>query len=292
MYKKSLALYIDILGFREIVDKTPPEEIYKIINFFAMPFKSLIFDNIAHNTNEKFSLDDYERKRNEILEKKDPFGKIAHITDELEGKRKCQTFSDLVFSTIDLTEIENAEIRITIFAEIERIIEIILLLIKRDILFRGSLEIDEIYHGENIVFGPALVKTYEFESKQAIFPRVCISDKIIKLFKSSENYLDYAKTFSEDFDGIYFIDYLKYVILDWYLYRKEFKQLNEVVEYTLHEILIEHKNMIEYRLEDIENKKFENKLKWLRNYHNRTIRAHGKKFLEFSFDINKYLINT
>nr|WP_317187917.1 hypothetical protein [Acinetobacter gerneri] len=49
---------------------------------------------------------------------------------------------------------------------------------QHNILLRGALTIGEIYHDENMVFGPAMVEAYELESKVAEFPRIILHDKI------------------------------------------------------------------------------------------------------------------
>ncbi|KTD05821.1 hypothetical protein Lgra_2598 [Legionella gratiana] len=46
-------------------------------------------------------------------------------------------------------------------------------------LVRGGLSAGKLYHKDQIVFGPALLRAYEIEHKEAIFPRVIIDSLLI-----------------------------------------------------------------------------------------------------------------
>ncbi|MFB5269831.1 hypothetical protein ACE41H_24050 [Paenibacillus enshidis] len=48
------------------------------------------------------------------------------------------------------------------------------LLAQYSLLLRGGIAVGKIYHDNDIVYGPGLVKAYELESKIAIFPRIVI----------------------------------------------------------------------------------------------------------------------
>jgi hypothetical protein len=73
-------------------------------------------------------------------------------------------------------------------------------------LIRGGVTIGQSYLSDNLVLGPALLETYELESKKAIYPRILISDTIISKLNSN-NYN--SKLIKKDRDNKYFIDYLK-----------------------------------------------------------------------------------
>lgn len=73
-------------------------------------------------------------------------------------------------------------------------------------LIRGGVTIGQSYLSDNLVLGPALLETYELESKKAIYPRILISDTIISKLNSN-NYN--SKLIKKDRDNEYFIDYLK-----------------------------------------------------------------------------------
>ena len=55
------------------------------------------------------------------------------------------------------------------------------ILFEKGILFRGGLTIGNLIHNENgTVFGQGLIEAYQLESKNAIFPRIILSDKLIQ----------------------------------------------------------------------------------------------------------------
>lgn len=53
-------------------------------------------------------------------------------------------------------------------------------------LTRGAVVLGDLYHRDNVIFGPALIEAYDMESKQAFYPRILISEPVIKLLGWSE----------------------------------------------------------------------------------------------------------
>ena len=284
MYKKSLCLFADILGMKNLVNKKKAEEIKETINLFAMPFKSQILDNVAHNTSDKFDLSDFSKKRKNLS--RDENEMITKV-DELDGKRKCTIFSDSVFTTVDLSCEKN--IPTIIYEELERLHQNTLLLIKRGIMFRGGITILDIYHEDNIIFGPGIIKSYEIESKYAQFPRLCIDSEVIEIMKKDDSLEDFIDIYTEDFDGMYYLNYLLYSINSWYRYRKDNTEINIVNETELDDVLSSHRDFI-FEVEEYSNEIF-TKYSWLKKYHNRTIRDNGSKLKEYNIDVNNYLIS-
>lgn len=72
------------------------------------------------------------------------------------------------------------------------------ILLYNDILVRGGVTIGGLYHKGSVVIGPALINAYEIESKVAIYPRIVF-------YETSQ--CDWCML-SEDYDGIFFIDFL------------------------------------------------------------------------------------
>ena len=48
------------------------------------------------------------------------------------------------------------------------------------VFFRGAIARGGLYHDDNMCFGPALIEAYELESKNAIYPRVILDNKLIQ----------------------------------------------------------------------------------------------------------------
>ncbi len=72
-------------------------------------------------------------------------------------------------------------------------------------LVRGGLSIGELYIDETMVWGQALLRTYELENSVAIFPRVVIDNNILFELQGNDGLKEYI---SQDFDNIYFLNYL------------------------------------------------------------------------------------
>ncbi len=71
------------------------------------------------------------------------------------------------------------------------------------LFLRGSFVVDNLHFGENFVYGQALLKAYELESKTAIYPRVIVDDSVLKNIKIENTFI------SLDDDNVYFYDYLQ-----------------------------------------------------------------------------------
>ena len=71
------------------------------------------------------------------------------------------------------------------------------------LFLRGSFVIDNLYFDENFVYGQALLKAYELESKTAIYPRVIVDESVLKNIKIENTFI------SLDDDNVYFYDYLQ-----------------------------------------------------------------------------------
>jgi hypothetical protein len=77
------------------------------------------------------------------------------------------------------------------------------------ILVRGAITIGDIVHDENIVFGPALNRAYELESKQAVYPRIILDPNIGADFGP-------LPPFMAEEDGLQFLDpFTPLYLLNW-----------------------------------------------------------------------------
>lgn len=113
-------------------------------------------------------------------------------------------------------------------------------------LLRGGLVFGEIYHDNDFIFGPAMNKAYDIESKSAIYPRIVIEKEIIEygqkylpeyFNEGMENYIfNYV---SNDIDSNFFIDYFqKGVDTFWEIEQNDKKfiqSLEEIIRQGLNE---------------------------------------------------------
>ena len=54
-------------------------------------------------------------------------------------------------------------------------IRLIVDLLHMGFLTRGAIVVGDLYHRDNIIFGPALVEAHTIESREAFYPRVIVS---------------------------------------------------------------------------------------------------------------------
>jgi hypothetical protein len=89
----------------------------------------------------------------------------------------------------------------------------------------GELFIDEL--NESIVYGSALVRAVKLENSIAIYPRIIIDPEKLPAFQSYEETRSFL---SEDFDGIYFLNYMKYLEVMEESARKRFEKIKKGFE--------------------------------------------------------------
>jgi len=140
-------------------------------------------------------------------------------------------------------------------------------------LLRGAIVCDKVFHRERKIFGPALVKAYEMESKKAIYPRIILDDGIIDIARehhsrshSPDWEVDFIKEgmIMQDSDGLYFIDYF-YKILseldDYYSYLAYLDRLRKII------------------IEGLKTKKrIKKKYLWMKKKYNFTIAKHKNDY--------------
>jgi len=81
-------------------------------------------------------------------------------------------------------------------------------------LLRGAMTKGQLYFGDTLVWGKALVKAYRMEEKTAIYPRVIIDDELVDSINSISPSQKGVKVMAlrQDADGCYFLDYLDSMI--------------------------------------------------------------------------------
>ncbi len=81
-------------------------------------------------------------------------------------------------------------------------------------LLRGAITYGKIVHNNQMIFGPALVRAYELESKKAVYPRVIIDRNITDTMKNSSGLslsratLNPSLNRKDDGDEYYYSHYL------------------------------------------------------------------------------------
>ena len=162
-YENRLVAFIDILGFKDIVkqsekDPSKIQLLYSVLNYLKNW-------EVSENWNlSKVEIEEDAQKRG-----------VENF--DITRKTNSTSFSDsiVVSVKVDNNVNEMASTLITNLAYIGAI------LIEKGILFRGGLTIGNIIHKENgTVFGQGLIEAYILESNNAKYPRIVLSDKLLK----------------------------------------------------------------------------------------------------------------
>lgn len=188
-YENRVVVYIDILGFKELIDSTINN--VEIVNEQKIQY--------VHDTLEVI--------RNILRIDKREQHQSIRITQ----------FSDLV--VISFLEDETSGVYYTITDIKFLLVELAL----RGIFCRGGIAYGKLIHTEKIVFGPALINAYLMESKIAHYPRIVLDDTILKIAGLNHAYhhtpemeIDYIeKGLGRDSDGFYYVDYFLSIISEF-----------------------------------------------------------------------------
>lgn len=182
MYQERVVCFIDILGFKNIIERTVTpngDTSCDEVNNIASAFQEIEY---------YLEPDEYEQEESTLT--------VTH-------------FSDCVVMSFDYTE--NSQI----FSFLLKVLRASAALIHHGMVFRGAVVVGKVVHSENQVFGPAIVKAYELESRKAIYPRIIVDEIITDIagkYRASHHdrneEIEYVmRLLTKDSDGRYFVDY-------------------------------------------------------------------------------------
>lgn len=238
-YQQAIISYVDLLGFQAMVTgkyKKTVGEISEILdNFFLI----------------NYDLGDHFSQLNDTL--------------------SFSSFSDCIVRARKLISIDdNYRTAMCYMTELYSISLVQNHLVRKDIFIRGGLTFGEIRTEDNKIFGPGMVHAYLLESQYAIYPRILISSEVMQMLSNNPDCIAREvidDCIDQDFDGRYFIDYLKNIIIVAY-------QNEEINGDNLKRDLSDHRDaLVRFaKQHSDEFKKPTDKIMWLIKYHNRTIR--------------------
>lgn len=175
IYHTRYVLYLDILGFREIVNNIE-----------------------ADGVNGRELLDTVLKIINDFILEKE----ITNNTSEMQGDKPRYTqFSDcLVISTAN-----NA---VGLKSILTRVMDLPMRLMQKGVFVRGAVVKGLLLHNRDHLLGSGLIKAYEMESRLAKYPRVLISrdvydDAATLVEESMSQWL--GDICRRDADGLYFV---------------------------------------------------------------------------------------
>ena len=177
-YERRIILFLDFLGFKEIVENTVTDD----------------------------------NRLQSLLKAIDQLYDIGKENADLYKTRSITTFSDSVVLSYAIHE------QSAVFYLLLDIAFAIIDLAIRGYLVRGAVTVGDLIHTSRYLVGPAMVSAYEMESKLAKAPRVLIDRKLISIARKShaeqhdgEHEARYVQSFmTKDDDGHYYVNYVSW----------------------------------------------------------------------------------
>jgi len=187
-------------------------------------------------------------------------GKYGYVIED-EAQVTTQYFSDLMVRTTIITPVVSLIQRLNV--ELMTLARIQIELVTRKILIRGGVCLRDVLRDGELLFGPALVRSYELAEKVAVVPRIIIDTHLMKQAES-ENGVIWKHVYKRGEDGQYFVDYLTAALNDPNYVGATFGTANE--------LLSNHKKTIEDALkEHTTHEGIRQKYIWMGLYHNSTV---------------------
>lgn len=186
-YENRIVAFIDILGFRALLDETVSKD---------------GTDNINR-------INDVIRAYNSIREIWNLDQEPDLLKVSTHSSKKVTIFSDSIVVSFKVEEPSE------VFYTLLEIKWLIMRLLDQKILCRGAVALGKLIHQDEYIFGPALVEAYNLESKAALYPRIILDRNILdaaETFKSKHHSSlqerEHVESLLEkDSDGMYYIDY-------------------------------------------------------------------------------------
>jgi hypothetical protein len=236
LYEKRVVAFIDILGFSDHIKKTIVDPAHaRKIHQVLVQIQELKTDN----------------DRGLLAQK--PFG------------REVSVFSDSIVISYPMS------MKSAVHHLLMDIIYLQLRMMGADILMRGGIAIGDIYHNDNIVYGPAMIDAYELESKYAIYPRVILQQQV--LAQAALNAEHPPDEELEYLSGLLEVDEDKQIFVDYML---QWEELDEEYDYRLY--LLKTRKLIENQLADQTRPDVLLKYNWLKRYYNSTLIKYNHEF--------------
>lgn len=243
-YSQALVSYIDLLGFKDLIDQ--------------------------HGENAEAVRSILTLAREEFSVRRAIGTRIKSV-----GKKnfRAVSFSDLIVRCTTPELPSRAEELVV--NEIVHLGEKQLALLLRHMLIRGGICCGNIIAESDYLFGEALIKSYVLESEYAIFPRLVIDRDLVDIPHQASlgiNSEDIAVERGQD--GVYYINYL---------YAGVVERLSSGPRDQALILLDEHRRAVEFMLDErihIEDKKgkpkpterIKQKYMWLALYHNNVVK--------------------
>lgn len=153
IYEERVVAFVDILGFSAMICET--EKNSKEIIEDSNKIRSVLQD-----------IKDYQRN-NEDNNYKEMGSEVTIFSDSIViSKSMDWKYGDVFHTVLDMLHLQMD-------------------LLSKGILLRGGITVGNLYHRDNIVFGPAMIEAYKMESECAKYPRIIVDENIYERAKKN-----------------------------------------------------------------------------------------------------------
>ena len=245
MYRQSVITFVDILGFKNLIEKSTYEQV-------AAKLKT-----VRQRSGQK-ETEDGEGFEPKIIQFSDSIIRIRPLDSNLNNMSR---YGLMFYEMLDLVHMQGE-------------------LIMRGVCVRGGVSIGEVHFDDQTLFGPGFVRAYELESNYANYPRIVIDPALISQLRKDKRLASAHNSLADEFsyigknirkesDGIYSIDYLR-------SFQTEIDDPENIPVF-----LSNHKRIIiENAGGESELTSISAKYLWMANYHNAVVAEFTDKFFE------------
>lgn len=218
-YSERVVFFIDILGFKSFVGggKNSNDAI------------DVLYEKDLNNAETRSCFDIYE-----ILKKLQDY--FLHEFKKTTSLQFSQ-FSDSIVVSYETADVHAPKFQyLNLFSFNLKIADLI---IHHGVLLRGAVSVGELYHEDNLIFGPAFIDAYNLESRIAKYPRIIFSEKLYE-GKTADEYLEtndlHLLCSKDSCDDRIYIDYFKKnlgVVNNIYDEGEYIKKLHDIIQKEL-----------------------------------------------------------
>ncbi|KFN38722.1 MAG: hypothetical protein JU82_10410 [Sulfuricurvum sp. MLSB] len=197
-YEDRIVIFLDVLGWGNLVEKSV--ENTDVLTNIA---------NIAYNAKDM----------SENLNSEKEFPLFSRVTN----------FSDSLVISLSIDDLYPQRIEFFLMPLISAALH-------AGMFIRGGITRGAIYHDNNMVFGPALNKAYQLESKDANYPRIIIDESVHEIcYKNKIEFLKNWRKINDDYFFYDFIYTLTQFIFDskTIVYEETINKLKQTIEENL-----------------------------------------------------------
>ena len=179
MYKNKFIAFIDILGFGALVEKSGdlPDIAESILNALISMNPQLLHETMFGSLNEEKIPEEKLDEVKAVLAKMNSNIREMHPVS-------ISYFSDSLVLSAEADDVIASQTILELLAKLS-----IKLWDEHSLLIRGGVTLGKLVHIENgPLFGPAMNRAYQLESKEAVTPRIIFDDHSIEAFRAIDSF--------------------------------------------------------------------------------------------------------